>query len=163
MTNSDIIAITAIIVSGIISLATLIASYYTNRANYNAELRKIAYEKQIVALQELFILIGKSSTAMNTYCASVEEFNKDSNPETEKAMNYYEEALFKQVVTIVDHFSYVRIILPNGAEKYINAFLDSMLSLKDDNTVNNVNNWRNSVVKSEGALLSKIRQSLNLK
>jgi len=43
MTDENIIAITAVIVSGVISLATLTASFYTNRANNKAALNQIAF------------------------------------------------------------------------------------------------------------------------
>ena len=64
MTNSDIIAIVAIVVSGIISLATLIASYYTNRTNNKAKLTEMAFDKRLDALKYIYAATCKHKDGM---------------------------------------------------------------------------------------------------
>jgi heme/copper-type cytochrome/quinol oxidase subunit 2 len=73
VTDENTIAIVAIVVSGVISLATLIASFYTNRANHRAELKKIAYERQIEALREVYETLSIYITSSNNLIRQWEE------------------------------------------------------------------------------------------
>jgi hypothetical protein len=54
MTDENIIAIVAIVVSGVVSVATLFSSYYTNRANNRAKLREMVHEKRLDALRDVY-------------------------------------------------------------------------------------------------------------
>src|SRR6266511_4355627 len=58
MTNSDIIAIIALVVSGITSLATVVSSVLNNRANIIAKRDEMAFTEQIKA----FTLLVEQAT-----------------------------------------------------------------------------------------------------
>lgn len=58
MTNSDIIAIIAIVVSGITSISALAASFYINRANNKAKLTEIAFQKRMDVFAKIVELIA---------------------------------------------------------------------------------------------------------
>lgn len=91
MTNSDIIAIVAIVVSGIVSVATLLATFLTTRMNHKAELRKIAYEKQIEALREVYESLADFCIASTNFVAFIDDWGND-NEETYKILNKWQKA-----------------------------------------------------------------------
>jgi len=54
MTSSDIIAITAISVSGIVSIITLLANFLINRANIKAKRSEMAFEKRLGSFRSVY-------------------------------------------------------------------------------------------------------------
>jgi len=62
MTASDIIAIVAIVISAIVSVASAIISYMNNKNNIEAKRSEIAFEKRLEAFSGIVKEIGKITT-----------------------------------------------------------------------------------------------------
>jgi hypothetical protein len=65
--TSDIIALVAVIVSGITTITTIVFGYYTNRSNNRAKLREIAFEKRLDAFQNLFKALSIANAQIQRY------------------------------------------------------------------------------------------------
>ena len=71
MTNSDIIALAALGISGTISIITLVVGYLQNKANNRAKLAELAFEKRLAALQEICLAVTRHTQAFQSFCAIV--------------------------------------------------------------------------------------------
>jgi hypothetical protein len=137
MTGENMIAIVAIVVSGIISLSTLIASFYTNRANNKAKLVEIAYQKRLEAFSKIVetiteieeirsSVIGFRMTVQNF----MDEQGCDSEDEVEddlmSMLCHTAEKFIFRLVDLRSDWSKYSIYLPSDISeevlKYINTY-----------------------------------------
>lgn len=65
--TSDIIALVAVIVSGITSVTTVVFGYYTNKSSNRAKLSEIAFEKRLEAFRNVFEAISIANNKIQRY------------------------------------------------------------------------------------------------
>jgi len=67
MTSSDIIAVVAISISGIVSLISAYTSYKNNKANIMARRSELALEKRLTAFVDIVEQMGKLTRALSSF------------------------------------------------------------------------------------------------
>jgi len=112
MTDENIIAIVAIIISGIVSVVTLVATIYTTRMNHKAELRKMAFEKRI----DSFSYIVEIITDMEHKRETLVEIAKILK-ETYTLEGIHEELLQDLHIQLLDFYNRRRDLI-NGWKKH---------------------------------------------
>lgn len=123
MNSSDIIAITAIVISAIVSVTSAVISYKNNKANIQAKRSEIAFDKRLAAFSKIVGEIGKFTTL--TGGVASQQFK--TKEETIKYLNKYDGA--KDFTT---YYFEQRIFFPKKIDKEIREFIDLMTEYAEE-------------------------------
>ena len=145
MNNSDYIAIIAIIMSAIISVASTIFTYLMNKVNIHAKRSEIAFEKRLQAFQEIVEHIGK----IKKYIYEAEETKLD------ELKNNVKEAIDEYYVVYRRHL----VFLPPTIADNVDRYGDRVYTLVRKNySYENLNNARRETKKIEREIIQDMQK-----
>lgn len=127
MTNSDIIAIIAIVVSGVTSVVTLIVGYLTTRASHRVDLNKIAYEKRLQAFSDIYSSITELNRKRRYACVFAYSCDRQNANDYEKYI-----VMIEDVNKSCDDFYLIydsnRVYLPKDIDDLICSYDERIAS-----------------------------------
>src|SRR5687767_5771777 len=100
MSNSDIIALVAVILSAAISITTSLVSYFTNKSNIQAKRSEIAFERPLEAFREIAEQIGKIKFKLASI-KSESDFDKEKEELKQMEISFYQ--LYRRNLVFYHH------------------------------------------------------------
>lgn len=123
MTNSDIIAIIAVSMTGITSIATLAFGYLTARMNIRAERSKISFEKRLEAFRDIYSAITKRNIVIDNWYAIFYLKERGIVSKRSKTEMFSEEYNISEIFN--DIYASNRVYLPPHIDKLVQAYADA--------------------------------------
>jgi hypothetical protein len=133
--NAEIIAIVAIVAGLITTLATLVSSYFTNRANIVAKRSELAFEKRLEAFREIYAAMTEANSHLQSYLWLSNGLGVPKMINIAKTVSTPEDSIVKQL-----HYAYInarpdfvkvytknRIYLPPHVDNLIQSYMDGVL------------------------------------
>jgi hypothetical protein len=154
MTSSDIITITAIVVSAIISIMSIYISFVTNKQNISAKRKEIALEKQLEAF----------STLQN----AVQEIAKlilslDEKPNQSIDQNFLKKLKIAHDIFIQKH-DLLRIYIPKKFDSALEKISIPTYKLLAPNgeTDEETNNYLREIILAQDKFVTLIREYIGI-
>lgn len=157
MTNSDIIAIVAISVSGLVSIITLVATFYTNRANNRAKLQELAFERRIEAFSETVRMFGQVKIAAYELDGSHHERNGQEFDSASKKLD-------GKFVEFVDTYHKNEIYFPPDIHKGIHDYgFESQEFFLGNRDQDAFDKWYKYTLSKEKEIVSAIQKFIGFR
>ena len=153
MTSSDIIAITAIILSAIVSIVSAYISYKNNKSNILAKRSEMAFERQLDAFQEVVEKIGmvRLINSQNLYL-------KDE----QKIKNYFSE-LKNAKDEFYKSYQRQRVYLPPDIAEKTRLYGSGIFSFLSNGNYGEIDKYYSDLVMKEREIIFMIQTFMGYK
>ena len=146
MSNSDIIALIAVLTSAIIAVTTSLVSYFINKSNLQAKRSEIAFEKRLEAFREIVDQTGLISRKIGNI-NSKDKYDKEKN-ELGKIESSFYQVYRKNLV-----------FLPPSIDRNVVKFGNLLQSyIYDDYTDEKANSLLNNMAKAQLKIIDDMQK-----
>ena len=149
MTSSDIIAIIAMVISAIVSIASAYISFQNNKANIQARRLEMSFEKQLDAFKDLNERTGE----IRAIVFSANEISK-----TQRSVNKYFNTLSKIYDDYYASINKYRVYLPSNIQSAYVEFADKVADYLSKANIEDNQKLYKALDRKENQILSLLNQ-----